>query len=119
MRICLILVVMVLALQVVPADTAVAQKSQRASVPSLGDGEQPLHSGYPKSFDGGGYIDRITKTEIIIDDSLFPLAPNAKFNKPSSRSSSQGSFGAGDFVGILVNADGQVESVWLIKKGKR
>jgi hypothetical protein len=100
-------------------DAALAQKSSPSAAPSLGDGETPLYNGYPKRFDGGGYIDRLSREVIVIDDSNYRLASEVTFNKPTSKNTSSSSFKEGDFVGILVNSNGEVVSVWLIQKRPR
>jgi hypothetical protein len=70
---------------------------------------------YPKGFDGYGRIDRMDLNEIVIDDSLLKLAYNVSYNTPRRKNTSDSAFLAGAVVGYLVNAEGKVESLWLIE----
>ena len=41
-------------------------------------GERPLYPGYPLIFDVRGQINRLSKGEIVIDDSLFKLSDDVE-----------------------------------------
>lgn len=82
-------------------------------------GEKPVHPGYPRLFDIVGRIDRLTATEAVIDDSLHRISPSATYHAPGHRDASRSRFHQGDAVGCLTNADGGIESVWLISEKKR
>jgi hypothetical protein len=83
-----------------------------------GDGERPLHHGYPVQFSGVGTIDRITNKIAVIDDSFFEFDERASFNTPRSRHTSSSRFQPGDVVGYLINSDGQIESLWMIQEAR-
>ncbi len=72
-------------------------------------GEKPLHPGYPLMFDIRGKIDRLSKNEIVVDDSLLRLSDNVKYHIKKGR------FKEGDLIGLKLNPDGKVASIWLIK----
>jgi hypothetical protein len=72
----------------------------------------------PDGFDGYGYIDRISKEEVVIDDDLFKLARSAIYVTPTNEMSSHSNFGPGDVIGYLYNSDREINSIWLIKKSQ-
>ena len=77
--------------------------------------ERPVHPGYPKYFDNVGRIERISRSEVVISDGLFRLSPTASYHTPGRSNASRSRFHSGDLVGCLLNADGEVESIWLIR----
>jgi hypothetical protein len=81
--------------------------------------ERPIHPGYPKAFDNLGRVDRIADGEVVISDSLFRLSPDVTYHRPGDRRASRSGFHTGDYVGCLMNAAGEVESIWLIRGRKR
>ena len=82
-------------------------------------GEEPVHPGYPRLFDLVGRIDQLTATEAVIDDSLHRISPSATYHAPGRRAAARSRFHQGDAVGCLTNADGGIESMWLISGKKR
>lgn len=72
----------------------------------------------PDGFHGYGYIDRISKEEVVIDDDLFKLARSVIYVTPTNKMSSHSNFEPGDLVGYLNNSDSEINSMWLIKKGQ-
>ncbi len=79
-------------------------------------GEKPLYPGYPLTFDGRAHWDGMADGYIILSDSRFKLAPGATFHFPDGSSSGPSGFARGDWVGFLLNREGQIESLWLIRK---
>lgn len=71
----------------------------------------------PAGFDGYGYINRISKEEVVIDDDLFKLARSVIYVTPTNLSSPS-NFGPGDVVGYLKNSKHEIISMWLIEKKK-
>ncbi|MBF0396820.1 MAG: hypothetical protein HQK78_08620 [Desulfobacterales bacterium] len=78
------------------------------------DGNQ-IPPGYPKVFDGIGYIDRISKKEIIINDQLYKLSHDVTFNIPNKLNVDYEIFQPGAYVGFLKNPNGKIDSIWLKK----
>ena len=70
---------------------------------------------YPDKFDDMGHIDRLEKNVIVIDDSLYRLAPSAEYATPTSRHTTIASFRVGNFVGCVTNAKGEIISLWLLE----
>ena len=70
---------------------------------------------YPDGFDGWGKIDRISDTEIVVDDRLLSFASFVKFSTPVIRDASIASFNKGEEVGYILNSDKKLTSLWLIK----
>jgi hypothetical protein len=73
---------------------------------------------YPQKYDGAGRIDRLDGEEIVIDDGLLKLTSHSRFATPSSRHAGRGSFRVGSFVGYLLDSDGNVQSLWLLKPAR-
>ena len=82
-------------------------------------GETPVHPGYPRLFDNIGTIDRLTAREAVISDSLYRISHSATYHVPGPRDVSGSRLHAGDFVGCLLTADGEIESIWLISRNSR
>ena len=70
---------------------------------------------YPDRFDGTGRIGRITMDEIVINDSLYRLSPNAEFATPTRKHALRGWFSVGNLVGYVTNAKHEIISLWLIE----
>ena len=81
--------------------------------------ERVLPSHYPKKFNGLGYIDRIGKNEIVIDDSLHPLASYVAYATAASKHGASGDFRVGDYVGFVTNSEKKITSIWMITKSRR
>ncbi len=75
-----------------------------------------IHKGYPKKFDGSGPIDRIDEDAIVIRDAWYKLASDVTFHAPANRSTTIGYFEIGYIVGFIKNKNGEINSLWLIRK---
>ena len=73
----------------------------------------PKH--YPDGFHGLGRIDRISETEVVIDDALYKFAPHAEFNTPQRTNVSLYTFRPGAWVGFMKSGKRQIVSLWLIE----
>ena len=82
-------------------------------------GETPIHPGYPRLFDNIGTIDSLTAREAVIDDSLYRMSHSATYHLPGGHAVSRTHFKAGDMVGCLISANGEIESIWLISRKGR
>ena len=82
-------------------------------------GETPVHPGYPRLFDNIGTLDRLTTSEAVIGDSLYRISNSVTYHVPGPRDVSGSRLHAGDFVGCLFSADGEIESIWLISRNSR
>jgi hypothetical protein len=82
-------------------------------------GETPVHPGYPRLFDNIGTIDRLAAGEVVIDDSLYRISNSATYHVPGPYDVSRSRFKAGDSVGCLITADGEIESIWFISRNRR
>ena len=82
-------------------------------------GETPVHPGYPRLFDTVGMIDRLTASKAVIGDTLYHISNSASYHVPGPREVSMSRLHAGDYVGCLHNADGEIESIWLISRNGR
>ena len=80
-----------------------------------GRAEIALPTHYPKQFSGIGRIDRITRNEIVIDDSLYRLAPHVTYHIPTRKNASSAWFRANESVGFVTNAKGEVIALYLIE----
>jgi hypothetical protein len=83
------------------------------------DVDNPLHPDYPGAFDNVGRVDRIADGEVVISDSLYRLSPAVTYHTAHDSSASRSDFHTGDYVGCLMNAAGEVESIWLIRGRER
>jgi hypothetical protein len=70
---------------------------------------------YPDGFDGWGQLDRISTVDVVIDDSLYKLAPDVEYHTPQDRLATMYSFKPGDLVGFLRNGSGKIVSLWLLR----
>ena len=78
-------------------------------------GEWVLPKDYPDGFDGWGYINRIGKKEIVIDEILYGLSSSATFHWPPGVTRSRSKFKEGALIGFLKKPGGLITSLWLIK----
>ena len=85
----------------------------------LYEAERPIHPGYPTAFDKRGRINRIATEEVVISDSLYRLSPAVTYHTPARSYTSRTRFHQGDVVGCLMNADGEIESIWLLRSRGR
>lgn len=81
----------------------------------LGSKEIALPKHYPKYFTGIGCIDRISRNEIVIDDSLYRLAPHVTYHIPTRKNASSAWFRAKESVGFVTNSKREIISLWLIE----
>ncbi|MCP4369326.1 MAG: hypothetical protein GY797_14605 [Deltaproteobacteria bacterium] len=67
---------------------------------------------------GAGTIDRITGDKVIVNDSLFQMAPGVKFYTNSKMNSyaNRSRFRKGTRVGYEINKNGEVTAMWLERK---
>ena len=73
----------------------------------------PKH--YPNKFNGMGHIDRISRNEIVIDDSLFSLSPHVTYSTKGKRHASKAWLKVGSFIGYKTDSNNKIVSIWLIK----
>ena len=79
------------------------------------DLDDPIYKNYPKKLDGRGYIDVIEPGRLLIDDTPYPLAAFVTFHAPKRRSASIKAFREGQYVGFLLDSNGAIKSVFLLK----
>ncbi len=79
---------------------------------------QPLHSGYPEVFDVSGVIDYITDENIVINDSSYVFSSSVRFYD-SRGVTGKVNFQVGSMVGVLLNDNRIIHTVWLIKKDEK
>ena len=77
--------------------------------------EVVLPKQYPDGFHGWGRIDRISETEVVIDDAFYKFAPHAEFNTPERSNVSLYTFKPGAMVGFMKSGKRQIISLWLIE----
>jgi len=80
-----------------------------------GEKARALPEYYPDKFTGTGRIDRIAADQIVIDDTLYGLSPNAEFATPTRKHASRSSFRVGNRVGYITNENRKIISLWLIE----
>ena len=71
-----------------------------------------LQGYYPAEFTFSGCIQRIRANDVVIDDSLLKFAPGATFNTLKAEDSGRSWFKPGRKVGVVVNEDHKIESLW-------
>ena len=77
----------------------------------------PVH--YPAEFTWVGCIDHIKANRVVIDDYLYRFAPYVTFHTPKTPDATRAWFRIGRQVGIVLNSEKQIESMWYLKKCKR
>ena len=77
--------------------------------------EMVLPKHYPDGFDGLGNIQRISETEVVIDDTYYTFAPHAGFHTPERSNVSVYSIKPGACVGYMKGGKKQIISLWLIE----
>ncbi|MDJ0783925.1 MAG: hypothetical protein QNJ22_18280 [Desulfosarcinaceae bacterium] len=112
------LAIVVLCLGIGMTVPAWADQDDKRDLP-LVDGETQLFPGYPLQFDGVGTIDRLGGKEIVISDDLLHLPSRAELHTPNNSRAGIGRFDEGDYVGYQLDEDRNIESLWLLQKGKR
>jgi len=70
------------------------------------------------SANGAGTIDRITDNNVVVNDSLFKMAPGVKFytNSKMNGYANRSRFRKGTRVGYEINENGEVTAMWLERK---
>jgi len=66
-------------------------------------------------FDNNGTIDRISNTDIVLDDSGYALAAHAAFYTKDDRPAFRSNFKVGVTIDFHVNNSGQVDALRLTK----
>lgn len=105
----LFMIILVLLIVGVTLPSGICYAQKRAK------GEWAFPEYYPKKFDGEGYIDRIAKDEIVIDDCSYRFSPFVKFATPTRKNTLSSRFRAGDLVGYIINSKKEITSLWLLK----
>ena len=113
----LFFVVMIIAPAISPEAEAGSRNLGKSNI--VVTGETPVHPGYPPLFDNIGTIDRLAAGEVVIDDSLYRISNSATYHVPGPYDVSRSRFQAGDIVGCLITADGEIESMWFISRNSR
>lgn len=80
--------------------------------------EEPIHPGYPFVFDMTGSIDRISDTQIVVDDVLCKITSGTTYHSYHSVFADLSSFNIKDQIGVIFVDKEQriILSVWLIKR---
>ena len=89
-----------------PGESKVVKKYQK-------EGVYPKH--YPDKFDGIGRIDRLSRNEIVIDDSLLRLSPHVIYSTKVKRHASRAWLKVGSFIGYKTDSKHEIISIWLIE----
>jgi hypothetical protein len=113
----LIFAIMIIAPAISPEAEAGSRNPGRSNI--VYTGETPVHPGYPRLFDNVGTLDRLAAGEVVIDDSLYRISNSATYHVPGPHDVSGSRLHAGDMVGCLITADGEIESIWLISGNSR
>jgi len=74
---------------------------------------------YPKSYFIVGYVDRLTRTSIAINDYPLLLSPTAKFATVNNSNANIADLKVRQMVGVhtlLINKRRMVDRIWLIPK---
>ena len=74
-----------------------------------------LPKGYPNGFNAYGHINSIGEKSVVIDDEPFTLSTDVTYSIPTRLNASKAYFREGAFVGVLTNAKGQAQSLWLLE----
>jgi len=74
---------------------------------------------YPRGFDGYGKIETIQKDGVVISDTGLKFSRQIQFATPRNRHAGIYDFRVGDTVAYLLNAKGEIASLWYIEFRKR
>ncbi len=110
----LALTALISGLLILPLATGTAARQPKKVSP-----EKPIYTGYPLDFSARGHIDRIGDGEIVIDDGLFTVDANVRFNRPNQLGTAMKNFSVGERVGFIVDKKGRLRSVWLLKEKRK
>jgi len=71
-------------------------------------------TGFGQGNPGASQIETITDEGVVLGDVTYTIAPDARFFARDERSPvGISAFNEGDWVGFSVNADGQIDEMWL------
>ncbi len=98
------MVVIVIAMVCPPAPIFAGQKAK------------PLPAFYPKKFTFTGCLQRIRANEAVISDGLLKFAPGVTFNTFKAKNTGRSWFKPGRRVGVIVNANHKIESMWYLSR---
>jgi hypothetical protein len=84
----------------------------------LRKGEWILPKHYPNGFHGIGFLDRISRNDMVVNDRWLWFSPSVTFHTPRVKNGSKAWFREGSYVGYLLNAQKEVVSLWLLDKYK-
>jgi len=73
-----------------------------------------LPSGYPEVFSTFGLFHGSDEEFIVINDSQVPAAGSISFNKPGALNTEASNISTGSNVGVIMDDEGVVLSVWVI-----
>lgn len=71
---------------------------------------------YPTSFDGKGNINRIVSDKAVIGDRQYSFQSNITFNTPDIQNCSRYMIEKGDYVGYLLDREGNIVSLWRLNE---
>lgn len=74
----------------------------------------PLYPHYPCEFDKEGIIDMLSATNFCIDDTTYQTLDDSTFNGPNGKMSWK-SFQVGDKVGVLLDENRSIVSLWFLE----
>ena len=78
----------------------------------------PLYPGYPDEYDIKGVVDAVSSDHFIIDDSTYGFATAATFHTPSGKVD-YSTIKTGDKVGVILEGERLIVSLWLIERKKK
>ena len=81
-------------------------------------GEWGLPDHYPDGFDGWGHVERLTDEEVVIDDTLMALSPQAEFHTLTKSNVSRAEITVGSLTGFIKNTNNEIISLWMIQNNK-
>jgi len=87
-------------------------------VPAFAEFSEPLYPHYPQRFDKQGQVDAMSAERVVVNDISYRFAPAHRFYGPMG-SVVASSISHRSKVGVLLNPDGEVESLWLIEKSSQ
>ena len=74
---------------------------------------------YPRGFDGYGKIEKIEQDSVVIGDNALKFSSGIKFATPRDSHAGIYDFNVGDTVAYLLNAKGEIASLWYIEFWER
>ncbi len=102
------------------AGPAAAQMSDIATINPVPSMEIPYRAvdgqAYIDEVDGREYITRIDDNAILFHDTLLYLAGNIQYYDINGIRTSRSAFRVGQPAAYVLNADGQIESLWEVRE---